>query len=1134
MVPSQKNIRVLFLEDNPSDSELSIASLEAYGFTCEWKRIETRKEFLSCLDEPNFDLIIADYNLPSFDGLSALKLVIERNLDIPFILVSGAVGEEIAIEILKAGATDYVMKDQLSRLAPVVERALLEKAEQRRLRQAEIALKKSEANLARAQQMARIGSWDLDMKTGELFWSAELYRLYAIDPESTGNSADSLLEMVKTRIHPDDLVEYQNFVDASMREKKPYDIEHRVLLPEGEQRYFQSRCKIIIDNEGTVTEIAGTVMDITERKLMEQALKNEKLLIDAMMDNIPDTIYFKDRKSRLTRINRQLMQNLGLDDTTQILGKTDIDLYGEEFGRKTMEDDQQIIATGKPLIGAVESRALGDGTTNWTSTTKIPLKNANNEIIGLVGITREINDLIQAEQRSRRLLKQQIAANRLAFSLGEAYELEKIYKIIYAHVSELMDVEAFLISFYDPDTQLIRAGFIINKGEEWDAAKLPPVSLSKPGQGTQSQVIQSGKPFYAPDYRKALKKSETKYTVENNGTIHSGPPPENEDVTNSALFVPMKDRGEVIGVMQVQSYQLDAYSRDDIDLLSALANVASISIQNARLLEAANKEIAERNLAETRLKHSTDELSRLYRASGALLASTSPRLDLLARAIVDTVQVEFKDALCSLILVQPNSEKLDYLAISGPSAGEVVPGELKLGGPGLIPRAIQSGEIINSPDVLSDPDYIQTWKSARSKMVIPLKIGEQTVGVIDVQSEKSDAFSTDDERLMSLFSDRATFALENARLFSAAEQRLKRLISLHNIYQSVTGSLDLQLTLNLLLDQILQQLSIDAAAILLYQPDQQLLEFVASKGFRTSALQFTKLRLGEGYAGVAALERRIVHIVDINEHDPNFQLSPLLYEEDFITYIGIPLTAKGKIVGVLEIFHRKMLDPNPEEINFLETLAGQAAIAIDNITLFEQLQQSNVELMHAYDATIEGWARALELRDMETEGHSRRVVDLTMQLAGSMGISKAEQVHIRRGALLHDIGKMGVPDSILQKPGKLTEKEWETMRNHPIYACEWIAPIQYLQPALDIPCYHHEKWDGSGYPSGLKGEEIPLAARIFAVVDVWDALCSDRPYRKAWTRERAIEHIAEQSGKHFDPQVVSAFMPLLEDLECLE
>lgn len=188
-------------------------------------------------------------------------------------------------------------------------------------------------------------------------------------------------------------------------------------------------------------------------------------------------------------------------------------------------------------------------------------------------------------------------------------------------------------------------------------------------------------------------------------------------------------------------------------------------------------------------------------------------------------------------------------------------------------------------------------------------------------------------------------------------------------------------------------------------------------------------------------------------------------------------------------------------------------------------------MLQAYDATIEGWAHALDLKDEETEEHSRRVTELTLRIAGMMGIKEEELVHVRRGALLHDIGKMGIPDNILLKPGKLTDEEWEIMRKHPVYAYDMLSKIHYLRQALEIPYCHHEKWDGGGYPRGLKEEQIPLTARIFAVVDVYDALTSDRPYCKAWPRERTLEHIRELSGTHFDPQVVDVFMKEIVNLD---
>ena len=365
---------------------------------------------------------------------------------------------------------------------------------------------------------------------------------------------------------------------------------------------------------------------------------------------------------------------------------------------------------------------------------------------------------------------------------------------------------------------------------------------------------------------------------------------------------------------------------------------------------------------------------------------------------------------------------------------------------------------------------------------------------------------------------------ERTHAQAAVARHLAELSSLRAIDVSITGSLPLDLTLGVVLDQVMAQLGVDAAGVLLLNPLSHLLEHASTRGFRDPLSTTITLRLGEGHAGRAALERRRISVQDVRREP--FARQELLAKEEFVSYIASPLIAKGEVKGVLEVFQRSPRQPEPHWLQFLDTLAGQAAIAIDNVTLFDGLQRSNLDLSLAYDTTIAGWSRALDLRDKETEGHSQRVTDLTLALARGMGMSEADLVHVRRGALLHDIGKMGIPDSILLKPGALSEEEWVIMRKHPAYAYELLAPIAYLQPALDIPYCHHERWDGTGYPRGLRGDAIPLAARVFAVADVWDALRSDRPYRAGWPDDRVREHIRSQAGTHFDPSVVRTFLTL--------
>ena len=363
-----------------------------------------------------------------------------------------------------------------------------------------------------------------------------------------------------------------------------------------------------------------------------------------------------------------------------------------------------------------------------------------------------------------------------------------------------------------------------------------------------------------------------------------------------------------------------------------------------------------------------------------------------------------------------------------------------------------------------------------------------------------------------------------AKAENKAQSRLQQLATLHTIDLMITSNLDLRMTMTIFLEQVVPQLQVDAAAVLLLNPHIQTLEYGAGIGFKTSLMQESKLRLGVGPAGVAALERRMIHIDDMENPEIDFVRKSLITEEKFRSYCAIPLIAKGQVKGVLEIFQCDKSALDQEWSEFLQALAAQAAIAIDNATLFNELQTSNVELVIAYDSTIESWGKALNLRDKETEDHTQRVTETTLRLLRIYGMSEKELVHVRRGALLHDIGKMGVPDAILLKKGPLTTEEEEIMHQHPLHAFDILMPIAYLRPALDIPYCHHEKWDGSGYPRGLKGEQIPLAARIFALADIWDALISERRYHEAWPQERVVEYIRARAGTHFDPNLVEMFL----------
>ena len=480
----------------------------------------------------------------------------------------------------------------------------------------------------------------------------------------------------------------------------------------------------------------------------------------------------------------------------------------------------------------------------------------------------------------------------------------------------------------------------------------------------------------------------------------------------------------------------------------------------------------------------------------------------------------------------------------------------------LSPRTVIAGEnplihwlnlndfLVTRQELETDTRFRALWGEERNvinqlgaEVFVPLNAKGELVGLLALGPKLSEqAYSTEDKQTLLTLAHQTAVAVQNAQLYSTAQQelgqrretekrlqlQLKRLSALQNINIAITTNIDLQIPLYLLLEQVTEELGVDAADVLLYDEENQQLFFVAGRGFQTDALKYTKLELGQGLAGKAAETLKIIHIKDLRSEATSLKKAPLLPDEDFISYFGVPLISKGKVQGVLELFHRTALEPDEDWLNFLNTLTSETAIAVDNAQLFRDLEKSNLDLAVAYETTLEGWAKTLELRDRETEGHSQRVMDLTTRLSRKLGVSDEDLVHIQRGAVLHDIGKMGVPDHILLKVGPLNDEEWEIMRKHPVFAFDMLSTIPFLKKASDIPYCHHEKWDGSGYPRGLKSEDIPLGARIFALVDVWDALRSDRPYRKAWSDEDARDYIRKQTGIHFDPIVVKAFEEIID------
>ena len=353
--------------------------------------------------------------------------------------------------------------------------------------------------------------------------------------------------------------------------------------------------------------------------------------------------------------------------------------------------------------------------------------------------------------------------------------------------------------------------------------------------------------------------------------------------------------------------------------------------------------------------------------------------------------------------------------------------------------------------------------------------------------------------------------------------QVDQLSSLRKIDKAIISALDSHQIFEVVLNQFHEHLQVDAASIFLVDPKSHSLYIANGQGFNMHTFQ--QLDVAE-----QTLEQGKTLVLNAEANGKNEVPYPSAFlTKGILQCISVPLYANSETIGVLEGYYRSNnVEIISEWIEFTETIAGQTAIAVEHVRLMERYQNLNNELLMAHETILEGWAKALEFKDRETKGHSYRVTDMTLKIGQELGLDENELVNMRRGALLHDIGKMGIPDTILLKPGPLDDREWAVMKQHPLYAQEFLNGIGFLKSAMIIPLYHHERWNGSGYPFGLSGEDIPLPARIFAVVDVWDALSYDRPYRDAWSESQVLKYIKNNSGTLFDPHIVETFMHLVK------
>jgi GAF domain-containing protein len=583
----------------------------------------------------------------------------------------------------------------------------------------------------------------------------------------------------------------------------------------------------------------------------------------------------------------------------------------------------------------------------------------------------------------------------------------------------------------------------------------------------------------------------------------------------SFLTVPIVTRQRMIGALMMDSAHLDFFDETHARLAGTLAQHISVAIQNARLFESLANE-----------QHNT---ALLYHLSLELAANLDPK-EVANRALLAASET-VGTGRGNILALEEDGERLRLLAVTGYDRETVEALNQRLNWDihrGVTGRVVRTRTAAIVPDVSRDADWVpisglDDW--VQSMLSVPLVAGNKVVGALNLLGERLDFFKIENLSLLTAIASPVALSLQNARLYESLRQRLAELEILAVTSSALRKTQSHDDIPPILLAKAVEGLKANAGVLLLLDNDE--LKFVATHG-ATGVSKGGVCPPGAGMMWQALESDKPLFIPDvtqIEELQKNVLCQALM--GDALSCACVPLRTTASAIGVVYLNWKKKSFLSADESRLLESLAEIAANAIHRSTLHEQTARQALDLTQAYDATIEGWSRALDLRDRETEGHTQRVTDLTLKLARAIGLREPELAHIRRGALLHDIGKIGIPDSILRKTGALTKEEWDLMCQHPQIAYDMISRIAYLQPALDIPFFHHEKWDGNGYPKGLKGEQIPLVARIFAVADVFDALTSDRPYRPAWTKRKATAYIRQQAEIHFDPKVVEIFLKMI-------
>lgn len=934
----------------------------------------------------------------------------------------------------------------------------------------------------------------------------------------------------------------------------PLDNEFTIHTSSRNDHCYRWKTTAIKDENGDFLEYQSIGEDISNQKRTQQVEKESEYRLRELMENIKLVALILDPNGKVTFCNSYF---------TELTGWQKDEAINQDWVSKFVPLDHRVklrryliesalqgkmpVHNENPILTKIDEQKL----IAWNNTI---LRDANGDVTGIASLGEDITEKRLSDKIQEAIFKISVSAN-------ESEDLPSLFKSIHEVLKVLMPAENFFIALYDSEKDLISFPFFV---DEFDTQPEP----QKPGRGLTEYVLRTGKTLLVdPEEFEALIAT---------GEVESIGPP-----SVDWIGVPLKTENKIIGVMGVQTYSPGIRYQDrDEQILAFVSTQVAMAIER-KSSEQALRTSQKRN--ELLIKASMDAIL-IEKMDGTILDCNDVALqmygysheEILKLNISDLVQPEFVQdipdytqwelAQGNFVQESPNIRK----------NGEVFPVEV----------SIRQTNIEGTPVLVSFTRDITAQKQA-AKVIIESEekfrtLAENTAAGIFIHREGNylyvnpmwcqitgysasellgmtpeDVLSPEfalgaierfhvrlqnlpnpemlerpiitrngEKQILDLYLATIDFEGEKAIIGTAVDitnrkQREHELEVIAEMSEAYRINNTREEVLSIALLKLVDILKSDGAFISIIDPDISSIELKKASG-EWKELENMPLSLGQGLSG-HIIKTGQPYLNTLASKDPYISFPEMVKE--FSSVAGVPLITSGITVGSLVIGTRHQFTEN--DLRLLRAIGDLTASALHRTELFEKIRQQASELKQAYNSTLEGWALALELRDKETQGHSVRIANMVLELARRMSVPEEQMETIRRGALLHDIGKLGVPDIILLKHGKLTGEEWAIMQKHPTYAYEMLSQIKDFKDSIDIPYCHHEWWDGSGYPRGLEGRTIPLPARIFSIIDVWDALTSNRPYRAAWKRSEALAHIINQAGTHFDPDVVNEFIQMI-------